>query len=900
MAMQDSDVIAKLKRIIDEYGISTFSYHAKANALVSDFFPGGENERTRRLIKALIDCDAFVKISKANSGNIDGVCKSIKYVLVDVESLSEERAEIAIGWVCGSMGKRAPSFPPINPAKSNNKSATSNSNNHGTSSSRPIQPTPQNTNNNMGVNQYGQYGIDPNYVVKRKRVRRNVPKPLIICVIAFVVALVGGFSVITLINNNKIDTVENLISALPDDENYYLDYQAEIVDAYAAYMELDEKLQGKVENAGKLMSVMDGLKVAEAYEQRQNMQFTKLDGGGYSVKLKEGANSKISGELVIPGVYRQEPVVTIEDYAFENCRSITSVVVPDSITTIGVGAFKGCSSIQNISLPFIGKSINSTGYESVFGYIFGYKIETSSEYHDTMSTDFVNIKVGAVDGATWQYSCYNGEQWGYTSTQYINSYYYFVPTSLKTVTISNQADIPNAAFNGCKMINSINFTNTSNALGNIGIAAFQNCSGLNQYNGGAIGVITIPSGVQKIEQYAFLGCNQISEIHYPEGLLSIGNYAFQDCYLLSNITVPDTVQSMGIGVYKNCNNINSIEIPFVGASEEAVAYRAVLGYIFGYVTQSTGDYHDSYSEQFVNIKAGNVDGAIWQYSCYDGQQWGYTSTQYLNSYYYYIPSSLKTVVITKQYEVPDGAFNGCSMLVSISIPSKPNSMTTIGRASFQNCKNLITYNDGPSGTITIQENVRYIENYAFSGCEKIESIVYPSKLIRIGEYAFKDCVLLSEIIVPNSVESIGLGSFKGCISLQSMTLPFVGERRDSQSYKSVLGYIFGFETKMTSDYHDTQSESYINIQATSNEDAIWQYSCYNGEQWGYTSTKKLRSYYYYIPPTITTIVITDQTKIPTAAFNGCTMLETITFEKGISNQGEAAFQNCSATVNKGN
>lgn len=99
MAMQDSDVIAKLKRIIDEYGISTFSYHAKANALVSDYFPGGENERTRRLIKALIDCDAFIKISKANSGNIDGVCKSIKYVLVDVESLSEE-------WNCQEMCSR--------------------------------------------------------------------------------------------------------------------------------------------------------------------------------------------------------------------------------------------------------------------------------------------------------------------------------------------------------------------------------------------------------------------------------------------------------------------------------------------------------------------------------------------------------------------------------------------------------------------------------------------------------------------------------------------------------------------------------------------------------------------------------------------------------------------------
>ena len=105
---------------------------------------------------------------------------------------------------------------------------------------------------------------------------RKLPKAIIISVLAIILVVGGYFGITTAINNNKIEKVEALIADLPTDENYYLDYQAEIVDAYAAYMELDEKLQGKVENADKLMSVMDGLKVAEAYEQRQNMQFTKF------------------------------------------------------------------------------------------------------------------------------------------------------------------------------------------------------------------------------------------------------------------------------------------------------------------------------------------------------------------------------------------------------------------------------------------------------------------------------------------------------------------------------------------------------------------------------------------------------------------------------------------------
>jgi len=897
MAMQDSDVIAKLKRIIDEYGISTFSYHAKANALVSDFFPGGENERTRRLIKALIDCDAFIKISKANSGNIDGVCKSIKYVLVDVESLSEERAEIAICWVCGSMGKRAPKFPQANPAKSNNQSTTSNSNNFGTSSSRPIQPTPQNTNNNMGVNQYGQYGIDPNYVVKRKRVRRNVPKPLIISVIAFVVAIVGGFSVITLINNNKIDTVENLISALPDDENYYLDYQAEIVDAYAAYMELDEKLQGKVENADKLMSVMDGLKVAEAYEQRQNMQFTKLDGGGYSVKLKEGANSKISGELVIPGVYRQEPVVTIEDYAFENCRSITSVTIPDSISKIGLGAFKGCGGLQSISVPFIGRSEDATAFEAVFGFIFGYGTTNDRPYADN-STDFVNTKIGNIEGATWQYSCYNFDYGAYSDARNLQSYYYYIPDSLTSVTITRQSTIPTAAFNGCKNLLSITLPIDSSTTINIGDAAFQGCERLEKYNGGESGILTLQDNVRQIGNRAFFNCKKIKEIIFPKNLNKIGEYSFYGCALITSLDIPEKVEKIEIGAFQGCNNVSSLTTPFVGESIELNAYKSVLGYIFGYTTTNDRPYADN-STAFINTKIGNVEGATWQYSCYNYDYGAYSDARNLQSYYYYIPDTLETVTITKQTEIPTAAFNGCRNIVSISVPSDLYATTTIGAAAFQNCESLVSYNGNSLGQLTLQENVRYIDSYAFSGCKKISNVTFPDKLIRIEKYAFQNCSMMTTIVVPAKVEKIGVGAFKGCNSLTSLTIPFVGESREASAYQAVLGYVFDYETRNSRPYADN-STAFINTKVDSVENATWQYSCYNYDYGAYSNARNLHSYFYYILSTLTTVVVTNQSNVPTAAFNGCTMLETITFEKEINNQGEAAFQNCSATVNKGN
>lgn len=740
--------------------------------------------------------------------------------------------------------------------------------------------------------------------MKRKRVRPNVPKPLIISVIAFVVAIVGGFSVFTLINNNKIDTVENLISALPDDENYYLDYQAEIVDAYAAYMELDEKLQGKVENADKLMSVMDGLKVAEAYEQRQNMQFTKLDGGGYSVKLKEGANSKISGELVIPGVYRQEPVVAIEDYAFENCRSITSVVVPDSITTIGIGAFKGCNNIKSMTLPFTGKSKDANAYEAVLGYVFGY--ETTKKYSSIYDTNdsFINLQYGNVENMVWQYTRIG---YGNYSDGY-QSFFYYIPSSIKTIVITNQSEVKDAAFNGCEGIESITYTQN---IESVGQASLQNCKSLLRFNTddqatinlegvydsigdyafsncSKIAYLNITDNVKVIGNHAFAGCKSIDNLKFTSYITYIGDYAFKDLKQLESLYIFDSTTTIGMGSFQGCNKLATITLPFTGRSDDASAYNAVFGYIFGYET--TKKYSSIYdtNDDYINYQHGNVDGAVWQYTRigYGNYSDGY------QSFFYYIPTSIREVVITNQSHIKDAAFNGCKYIEKITYNQ---SLEYLGNSAFQNCKALLQFNSDESSTINIEGSSLSVGNHAFKNCEKIESIKLSSGIVTIGEYAFENTGI-SEITIPDSVQTIKIGALKSCNGLKKLEVPFIGKSRDANAYEAVLGYIFGYETtKKYSSIYDT-NDAFINHQHSNIEGSTWQYT-----RIGYGNySDGWQSFFYHIPSVLECVVITDQTKIPTAAFNGCTMLETITIEKGISNQGEAAFQNCSATVNKGN
>lgn len=192
MEIRDTDVINNLKKIISVVGVDSFNNHQRANALINDYFTGSEDTTTKKLIKALIDADAFKKISNASSGDHDSVCKALKDLLVDEESLSEERAEMAIGWACGALDKRKPNFPkPVQPKPQ--PAQTSFSGNSGyyggqLSSNSSYSPTKQSAQQQRTVNtpSNNTYGLNLNYHVKRKK---KVPKKLIgwsitLCVLA--------------------------------------------------------------------------------------------------------------------------------------------------------------------------------------------------------------------------------------------------------------------------------------------------------------------------------------------------------------------------------------------------------------------------------------------------------------------------------------------------------------------------------------------------------------------------------------------------------------------------------------------------------------------------------------------------------------------------------------------
>ncbi len=754
----------------------------------------------------------------------------------------------------------------------------------------PINPPP--TTKITPPSNNGTYGAPRSSSYTTYKRKKPFLKFAIIASIIAVLAMVITFVVIGV----KVGNVEDMIDALPNDPQYYLDYQAEILDAYAAYEELGDFLKSQVDNSDKLLACVDELKVQEAYEMRQSMEFTKLESGGYSVKLKEGGNANMQGELVIPAVYRQAPVIAIEDYGFENCRSVTSIIVPDSITKIGVGAFKGCNNVTSITIPFTGQSADATAHNAVFGFIFGYETQQAHGDDDPVDT-FVNQQYGNVEQATWQYSRINHDY--YNSVQ---TFYYYVPRSIKTVVVSNQNIVQDAAFNNCAYIESISY---SQSITYLGTAAFQNCESLSRFNSETEKTLNLAGEVEKVGAYAFRnckkitnvivtnnitiiennsfeGCKEIVELNIPTSISFIGDYAFKDLKRITSISISDNTTTIGKGAFQGCNSVVDVVIPFTGRSVDATAYNAVFGYIFGYETQQAHG-NDDPVDTFVNQQYGHVEQAVWQYSRINHDY--YNSVQ---TFYYYIPNSIRNVTITNQSSVQNAAFNNCKYIEKISYSE---TIEYFGTAALQNCESLKSFNSDTIGTADLSGEAKKIDNYFMKNCSLINNIILQEGLSIIGEYAFENTAIV-EMIIPKSTSEVQRGALKSCDKLTKLTLPFIGKSREATAYNAVFGFIFGYETQQAHG-NDDPVDTFVNQQYGNMEQMTWQYSRINHDYYN-----SVQSFYYHIPVSLKNVIITDQTKVPTAAFNGCTNILNITFEKGISTQGEAAFQNCTANIIK--
>ena len=465
-----------------------------------------------------------------------------------------------------------------------------------------------------------------------------------------------------------------------------------------------------------------------------------LDGNNVEVTYRgdsyESYENEYSGEVTIPETVTYDGatynVASIGDSTFVECTSLTSVTIPNSVTSIGNYAFYH-SSLTSVTIP---NSVTSIGdlafsYTSLtypvynahcFAYLpmsfkgayaipEGIKHITGGAFCDRHYLTSITIPNSVMSIGNWAFA---GS--ALTSIFIPNSVTSigeaaFAASTLTSVTLPNSiTNIGNKTFQSCDSLTSITIPNSVISIGD---EAFLWCSSLTS--------VTIPNSVTSIGNWAFAG-SALTSIFIPNSVTSIGEFAFADCSSLATITIPNSITSIGIKAFADCLSLTSVvwnakncadcsyNPPFIGCSQ-------LTSFTFG-----------------ENVK-------------------------YIPAHLCSACKSLTSITISNSVtNIGESAFSGCSSLASVNIG---NSVTTIGRDAFHYCFSLTS--------LTIPNSVTSIEDVAFSECSSLTSVSIGNSVTNIGVGAFAACSSLTSITIPNGVTSIGEFAFADCSSLASIT-----------------------------------------------------------------------------------------------------------------------------------
>ena len=285
-----------------------------------------------------------------------------------------------------------------------------------------------------------------------------------------------------------------------------------------------------------------------------------------------------------------DSVTSIGSCAFYDCTGLTSITIPDSVTSIGNGAFYNCTGLTSVTIP---DSVTSIGDYAFF--------DCSGLTSVTIPDSVTSIGGSAFSGCTGLTSVTIPDSVTSIGDEAFNNCTRLTSITVKEGNPKYSSDEYGVLFNKDKTLliqypigNKRTSYTIPDSVTSIGDWAFAQCTGLTS--------VTIGNSVTSIGEAAFWLCTSLTSVTIGNSVTSIGSSAFSMCVSLTSVTIPDSVTSIGNGAFYFCTSLTRVTIP---DSVTSIGDNAFIS-----CTSLTDVYYTGSKEDWNKISIGLYNGCL--------------------------------------------------------------------------------------------------------------------------------------------------------------------------------------------------------------------------------------------------------------------------------------------------